>query len=280
VDDVRRLVNAHLPGYVVESVEALGEGQDNVAYEVNGELIVRLRKDGDHQSVDAEVRLLAVVAEVASLPVPEIVFSGVDCLAYRKLPGVPLLSVRGVDAELIGARLGGFLGALHGVSDRLRGVVQVDDQPLTEWRDEAAECYSTSVELVPAVYRAAVMRFLAAAPPVGDAELVFSHNDLGIEHVLVDPVSGAITGVIDWTDAAFCDPAYDFGLLLRDLGPGALDAALRAYGGDLRERAWFYARCSVFEDIAYGVPVYVDKSVASLAWLFAPIPDRNPGRSR
>jgi aminoglycoside phosphotransferase (APT) family kinase protein len=74
---------------------------------------------------------------------------------------------------------------------------------------------------------------------------VFCHNDLGIEHVLVAPDSGAITGVIDWSDAALTDPARDFGLVHRDLGPAALAAALTNYpAGDtaaLRERAAFYA---------------------------------------
>ena len=42
--DVRTLVAAHLPGYRVDSVVPLGEGLDNVAYEVNGDLIVRFSR--------------------------------------------------------------------------------------------------------------------------------------------------------------------------------------------------------------------------------------------
>jgi aminoglycoside phosphotransferase (APT) family kinase protein len=38
----------------------------------------------------------------------------------------------------------------------------------------------------------------------------------------------ASTGIIDWSDAALADPAYDFGLLCRDLGAAALDLALNA----------------------------------------------------
>ena len=45
-----------------------------------------------------------------------------------------------------------------------------------------------------------------------DAEsLAFSHNDLGIEQVLVDGSVSTATVVIDWTDAAIVDPAHDFG---------------------------------------------------------------------
>jgi aminoglycoside phosphotransferase (APT) family kinase protein len=75
---------------------------------------------------------------------------------------------------------------------------------------------------VPAPYRPAVEAFLAAEPPPDTAARVFSHDDLGVEHVLVDPATGTVTGVIDWADAGLVDPATDCGRVLRDLGPAAL----------------------------------------------------------
>jgi hypothetical protein len=79
-----------------------------------------------------------------------------------------------------------------------------------------------------------------------------------------------------WSDAALTDPAYDFGLLYRDLGPAALDLALNTYQADdttaLRQHPVFYARCSLFEDLAYGIrsglSAYTDKSLTALEWLF------------
>ena len=232
--EVRGLVAAHLPGYQVDSVVLAGAGQENTAYEVNGELIVRVSKEPDPArravSVQREARLLTTVAGISPLPVPEPRFIAPEqgCLAYRKVPGRSLLELPGrwAHGTSIAATLGGFL---------------------------------------------------AAPPPAGGYTLVFSHNDLGVEHVLVDP-AWTVTGVIDWTDAALVDPAYDFGLLYRDLGPDAVDAAVRTYRtsvdniGALRERAAFYARCSVLEDLAYGLGSgqtrYVDNSIAALAWLF------------
>jgi aminoglycoside phosphotransferase (APT) family kinase protein len=128
--------------------------------------------------------------------------------------------------------------------------------------------------VLPAEFRERIEAFLRSPAPAPAAELAFSHNDLGIEHVLVDPASLAVTGVIDWTDAALTDPARDFGLLHRDLGPAALTAALAAYGSDeVRARAEFYARCSVFEDLTYtlttGDSDYADKCVVAFGWLFA-----------
>jgi aminoglycoside phosphotransferase (APT) family kinase protein len=271
---VHDVLAERLPDYRVTDVVVLGQGQDNVAYEVNGELIVRFAKHADPVETAREARLLTAVAALSTIPVPAPVFTdpALGCMAYLKLPGVQLLGQPRTAATSIAATLGEWLAVLHAVPvERMADVVDTDDEPLTQWLAEAAELYVP--EEIPAVHRGPVERFLATAPPSARTSLVFSHNDLGVEHVLVDPRTWTVTGVIDWTDAALVDPAYDFGRLLRDLGPAALDAALAAYGSDEpRARAEFFARCTVFEDMAYGRDagqrLHVDMSLSALDWLF------------
>ena len=36
------------------------------------------------------------------------------------------------------------------------------------------------------------------------------HNDISAEHLIVDPRSGRIVGLLDWTDAMVTDPVVDF----------------------------------------------------------------------
>jgi aminoglycoside phosphotransferase (APT) family kinase protein len=282
VADVRSVVAARMPGYRIDSVAVLGEGLDNVAYEVNGELVVRFSRQPDPERLDREARLLTAVATVGPVPAPEPAFAvpALGCLAYFKLPGVPLLDLprqRYSDHDTaIAATLGAFLSGLHAIPlDRIAELVDTDDPPLAEWRREAAETYPTVASRVPVAHRRAVEEFLDAPPPGDRYSPVFSHNDLGIEHVLVDPGTWTVTGIIDWSDAAIVDPAYDFGLLHRDLGPAALQAALDSYRPDadgLADRATFYARCSVLEDLAYGIETgrdrYLDKSLNAMRWLF------------
>ncbi|MEV0664647.1 phosphotransferase family protein [Actinomadura luteofluorescens] len=284
--DVRDVVAAHLPGYGVESVALLGEGEDNIAFQVDNELIVRFAKEPDPASraalVRDEARLLAAVADVSPVPVPEPSFTVAEqgCLAYFKLPGLPLIDTepaqRSSHVGPVAAALGEFLGALHSAPvGEMAGLVETDDEPMAVWVEESAQIYAAIIEMVPPAHRPVVEAFLGASPPAGPRDLVFSHNDLGIEHVLVDPDAWTVTGVIDWSDAAITDPARDFGLLYRDLGPDALDLALgvyRADAEDVRARAGFYARCGVLEDMAYGLETghrkYLDKSLAALEWLF------------
>ncbi len=284
---VRDVVARHLPRLPVETVEALGAGRDNAAYAVNGTLVVRfnIERDPDRRAelVAGEGELLEMVAAVSPLavPVPRFVDTDAGCIAYDKLPGIPLLALPPHDIAphtgAIAGALGAFLAALHALPlDRMARLVDPDDVPMRDWRREAAEYHAMLADHVPPARRDAVLRFLAAEPPPADYEPVFSHNDLGIEHVLVDPATWRITGVIDWTDAAIVDPALDFGRLHRDLGPAALTTALCHYRGAepaaIAERAAFYARCTVFEDLEHGLATdqqsYVEKCRASLAWLF------------
>lgn len=283
-DGVRDALAEYLPGYPVRSVRPLGAGLDHVAYDVNGELIVRFSRDPDPARVRREARLLAALAGIASLPVPAPRFVAPErgCLAYPRLPGRPLLDLPGswrhARAVPVAGVLGRFLAGLHATPvERMAALVPTEDEPPARWLAEAAAEYRVVADRVPAGYRRRIEAFLGDRPPDRAPALAFSHNDLGVEHVLVDPGSGTVTGVIDWTDAAVVDPAYDLGLLLRDLGPAALDAALRAYGGGsaaTRERATFYARCAVLEDLGYGLAAnraaYTDKSIEALRWLFTP----------
>jgi len=284
--DVKTLVLERMPRYQVDRVVQLREGCDHVAYEVNGELIVRFSKETDPArragAVEGEARLLDAVAGISPLPVPRPIFTVGErgCLAYFKVPGLPLLDVsqrrRLAHGPSIGATLGEFLTALQAApAGVMADLVGTDVQPPAQWLREAAETYQVVAEEVPVVACPSVEAFLETPPPDEPHKLVFSRNDLGIEHVLVDPGDWSVTGVIDWSDAALVDPAYDLGLIHRDLGSAALDAALGSYQRNtvaLRQRAVFYARCSVFDDLAHGIQTgqkrYIDKSLAAMEWLF------------
>jgi aminoglycoside phosphotransferase (APT) family kinase protein len=252
----------------------LGSGLDHEAYLVDGHLVVRHAK-ADPAEVEREARLLETVAQVAPVPVPRP--TAVDpkegWLAYERLDGVPLIDVpaetRVAHAARLGAELGAFVRALR---DADVPIAERDDTSPNELLAEARDNYAAVKSALPASDRATVEAFLAAAPPPPATELAFCHNDLAIEHVLVAPDALQITGVIDWSDAALADPARDLGLILRDLGTSAFDAAMADHDEELRTRAIFHARCALLEDLVFGLTEnrseYADKSQAGLAWTF------------
>ncbi|WP_432971895.1 phosphotransferase family protein [Dactylosporangium sp. CA-233914] len=239
--DVRGVVRRNLSGVAGDLVEPLGRGLDNTAYLVDGAWVVRFPGDPEALDVEREARLLREIAGVLDgiVAVPEPAFVADGAMGYALLPGVPLMLLQPPDLTAIADTLASVLTALHAQSPaRFAGLVSEDADPPSTWLDELR---GMTVDLPEAV------AFLEAAPPAPATTLVFSHNDLGAEHVLVDPETWRVTGIIDWSDAALCDPAYDYGLLLRDLGPQA-----PAPPPPLRERALFYARAGLIEDLAYG----------------------------
>jgi aminoglycoside phosphotransferase (APT) family kinase protein len=271
--EVRSVLAEGLPGYQAGTVTLLNEGEDNRAFEVDGALVVRFALEPDAASIDREARLLNAVAAVlpVAVPVPAFVLAERGCLAYPKLSGIPVLDLpqRLDHAESLAAQLSGLLAVLHAIPpESTAGLVGVDDQPMAEWLAEAAALYPAVAGGLPPRFRPRVEAFLAADPPSRGRARVFAHNDLGVEHVLVDAATWAVTGILDWTDAALTDPAYDHGLLHRDLGP----AALAGLAPDVHERAVFYARCSVLEELAYalesGRQKYAANALSALPWLF------------
>ena len=282
-DQLRALLARHLPGYEVRSIVRLGEGWDNVVDEVNGELVVRQSKETDpavrRTLTQREATLLVLLPEWSTLPVPQLRFADPEAgiLAYRKLPGVPLNSRLVAEPERLAAALGEFLSRLNRAPPaRMAALVPTDAQPLPGWRQDAEDCYRQIASQLSAAERRLVEAFLGQSLPPEPQRLAFCHNDLGAEHLLVDPATNVLTGVIDWSDAAIADPAYDPGLIYRDFGPEIFDLTLRHYDGPFakadRQRAIFYARCALLEDIAYGITTgerrYADEGLAHFTRTF------------
>jgi aminoglycoside phosphotransferase (APT) family kinase protein len=213
LDSVGRLLAPYLN---VRTLTPLGGGLDNRTYEADGELVVRVAGKPEAELTRHEADVLQAVRAATDLAVPEpiLVVPEAGLMVYPKLPGAPLAGLPQPRRV-----------AKDGVAtlDRFRRDIQrvrtskVDVTPAPVWLAEARESYAVAGH-VPAAYRRAIEAFLTEpGPPAG--EPVFCRNDLGTEHILVDPETRTITGVIDWTDAAMADPAYDLGRLYRDLGP-------------------------------------------------------------
>ena len=187
------------------------------------------------------------------------------------------------DVHRLAAEIGRLIVAIAAIDPAAASEpIPVDDADADEWLAELPAALDVIGSRLAPAERDAVERFIACPPPPAPApdELALTHNDLGAEHVLIDPATLALNGIIDWSDAAVADPAAELGRLLRDLGATHLDAVLS--GLDVapsrqqawRERAWWYARCLVVEDLAYAVrrrPDLVAVELASLRSLFAGI---------
>jgi aminoglycoside phosphotransferase (APT) family kinase protein len=261
-DEVGRLLNdlssAHHLWRPDPEHRLISLGAENLAIDVMGDFIVRINVQPPSEraaSVGAEAALLRRLQPLTDIKVPDLLvaeqISGL--MIYRRLPGQPYLAAPHTDPAAMIEPLGRLLHLLHQVSGEVD--VPADEHPMAAW---LAHAKTTALEvdaLLRPEHRVGIGRLLATAPPPETDLILLCHNDLGAEHLLVDD-SGALTGIIDWTDAAHTDPARDIAAIYRDLGPGvALDVALAAEITDpgLMERAQFLARCTWLEDFAYAV---------------------------
>lgn len=218
------------------SLRLLGEGWDNVVHAVGDDLVLRIVKDPSPRDnaghVAREVALLGFAVVACPVAVGSIVATHPEhgALLCRRVPGVafddlpPAAQARfavGVAREVAEA-----IAAVHAVP-----LTEVPDEveplePLATHRDELAEEVEAVRTTMPADLLAIAESHLAAPVPPDAPPTVFCHNDLGGEHVLVDPASGALTGIIDWSDAVRADPVRDLALLLADGGEDAFAAAV------------------------------------------------------
>jgi aminoglycoside phosphotransferase (APT) family kinase protein len=252
----------HALGRPVASVRTLGRGTDHTALQIDGDLVARISRDGGPDAgaqIAREARLLELVGSVLPIAVPEVV--AVDppagLLIVTRLPGVSLLDRPSPEPRRLVPQLAALLAGLRDIpTDRTDGIVDLDDVEPRAWLDEAAATYALVAHRLDRAHREHVERFLAEPPPPPPppARLhVLCHNDLGAEHLLTGD-HDAITGVLDWSDAARADLAVDLGRLARDLGPSTateIGAQLDVDAATIR-RASFYARCTLLEDLHFG----------------------------
>jgi aminoglycoside phosphotransferase (APT) family kinase protein len=231
----------------------LARGGENTTYAVDG-FIARLSADRD--AVAREVALLRALAGTTTVatPVPLVHEADLGLIAYQAVPGVPLLRRSDRGRPGVATAIADVLRALrrHAPAETL----PPDDYSNDEWLADAAEHFEAVRSHLGAEREAVIAGFLEQPPPPTDIRMVPQHNDLGAEHILVD-ATGAVTGIIDWTDAASAAPARDLGLLYRDLGPDVAFRVAASLDGPLTDvnhaRIRFHARCKWLEDLRFAL---------------------------
>ncbi len=233
-----RALEVHAPHLQQGDVTPLGSGVDHTAFRC-GDVVVRV---AGARSARREAQPLTVLGPRSSVPVPAPLLADEELgvLAHPLLLGRPLLG-RTPPAGAAG-RLGAFLTELHSVEpSAVADLVEEEPADPREWLADL----SGPEQLLAVVH--------AQVPAPGDRH-VLAHADLGAEHLLED--GGALTGVLDWSDAAVTDPAVDFARLYRDFGPRFLREVLDAYrlpppGAAAVARTESSARCAALEDLAF-----------------------------
>lgn len=255
-------IASQCPGLAPVRLVRFGAGWDNEMFLANGQWLFRFPK---RQEVDAVVlregRVLDLVASALAWPVPRFEYLGKPSrlfpyhfAGYRKLPGVPgdQLSPPAAALPSVARQIGGLLSSLHGlpIESLRRAGVRAEGDRTDSLLDEARVLLpSVCSGLSSTPLKGSIQEFLAGnmePPPRYRGPWRPIHNDFMDQHMLFDPVTHDLAGIIDWADMALGDPAIDFVWLWLWLGEGFVTSALRSYALPLdarfRKRLAFLAR--------------------------------------
>jgi aminoglycoside 2''-phosphotransferase len=204
-------------------------------------------------------------------------------VGHRFIDGVPADAIADTLLPTFAREIAEFLGALHSIpvdAGRAIGLREMDaahEAGSREWRQAVLRYAQRLRGLDPLVDRALLSVAGDGVPPeLFRVPLQFIHQDLSTDHVLVDPATGRLRGVIDWTDPMLADPARDFVFLVDWRGWPFVEEVLahypRAVDGEFRARLRWMARLlSIWRlDVARESGRDIDKALRAVRHVFTP----------
>jgi aminoglycoside 2''-phosphotransferase len=270
-DDCARSIEAIYPGFHIRSYTPIASGWDSFVLLVDDAWIFRFARRPDVAAqFQRETRLLPELARCLPVAVPRFALFGVGdaglpFVGYRKLDGIPLTpaALTPSTSSALARQLAAFLTALHGFSPARAADIGLTTYTPGTWRREYAEFYTwIRTHAFPLLTPTARGHVAASWGSFLDDGANFRfqptliHHDLAPEHILLDPVSGSLAGVIDWGDAVVGDPAMDVVGLFHDFGPDFTARVLDAYQGvvddTFQRRAAFYTCIVPLHAIRFG----------------------------
>jgi len=218
-----------------------------------------------------ERRVLRLLAERCTFATPSLLWESPDGYDVRAIvPG--RTDPWGVFAEaskdpVLARRLGRTLGKI--LAEQHTRITRAD---VAEWLPERVNWPESSAWIRDRIGDVTDDRSLIAAidrtlniyehVAVDPADRVLIHADLGFHNVVVDPANNNVSGVFDYSGAAWADRHHDFRYLVFCWDEEhVLDAALEVYGASVARplsltRIWLYNAVCAFSFLAYrrGVP--------------------------
>jgi aminoglycoside phosphotransferase (APT) family kinase protein len=153
---------------------------------------------------------------------------------HRYIPGV---GADEVDEELLptlAREIAMLLTRLHSTPAPEAGAAGIHQMDMTEpgrqeWWNHGIAVAAELRGRDPVIDRAVTWVSTRPAIPATDGSLHLIHGGLEARHVLVNPATGSLVGVIDWTDAQLGDAARDFVFLVTWQGWRFAEEVLRLY---------------------------------------------------
>ncbi len=178
---------------------------------------------------------------------------------HRYIPGVGAEELDDALLPTFAREVATLLNALHSTptpSARAAGIQEFRmDDGRNAWLENGVNHVAKLRGLDPILDRALDWLKAAVSTPRANAPLHLVHGGLEARHVLVDPSTGSLSGVIDWTDSHLGDAARDFVFLVTWKGWQFAEDVLRLYpraiDREFRARLRFMAQLLSLMELGY-----------------------------
>lgn len=230
-----------LGGRPTDEYKVIDTGWSNVVVEVNQYQIFRFPRKLTPQ-FEVEKTFLTQFAANSPLKIPNPEPSSVDFMTYRRIEGErfdPTKFWRLDEAyqEKIIRQLGEFLTALHSF--------KFEHQDLSEFPYGGGDFWKDLWPLVASdlseTARMNAKRFFEDVfKQIGQEGFTQTivHADLGTNNLLIDFEASQLTGIIDFSDLCWGDPATDFAGFYRHFGRGFVQRLLDYYQRPIENNFW------------------------------------------
>lgn len=263
--DALRLIQEQFPEVGAEKIKLLGVGWDNSAFIVNDTLIFRFpRREIAVPLLETEWCFLPKLAPRLPLSIPVPKWKGIPSsnfpwpfIGYPKLSGMTAChaNIPLREREALAVPLAHFLKILHATSEKEISECHIERDNLTridgnKLTFKIQKNFDDLSLLGLLEHRDKLESVIADSQnfrsPRSSAVV---HGDFYIRHLLVNE-QHHLTGVIDWGDVHFGDPAIDLALAHSFLPRSAHDAFRKAYG-EISEPTWALARLRAIFSSSY-----------------------------
>jgi aminoglycoside 2''-phosphotransferase len=257
------------PDFEFENIKKLGEGMDSVAFLVNKNYIFRFPKNDDvRENLAKEIAALPILQTKLEIEIPnfEYVSKNNSFVGYRKIEGKFLTkelfnSFAENEQDEIQKSLADFLQTIHKqkVEEFVKWGVEIQDfRADYEWDFEnIKEFVFPLISAKNADFISKQFRQYLETEENFSFEPVLLHNDLSPDHILIEPKTIKLVGIIDFGDIGIGDPDYDLIYFLDDYAEEFVRSFLRFYPHPnhekLFEKLYFFGLVDTLQLISHYV---------------------------
>jgi aminoglycoside phosphotransferase (APT) family kinase protein len=244
---VTELVATQFPDLAAGRVRRFGAGWDHELFAVGTEWIFRFPRRAERVAwLTREIEILAVAGETLGSSIPCFELLGTPSatfpypfVGYRPLPGIGADRTSTPNLTGLAEDIGRLLSKLHRIDPGRIPATPAgwEHESWHELQAELAAAAGLVRPLLSSVLLTEAESYLGGRIPVPaqDGPRRFIHNDVCPDHLIVDPRSGRLIGLIDFTDAMTGEPVLDFAGLIGIGGYRFINHVLARYDLPLGE---------------------------------------------